>query len=707
MSKHRFKDQLATVALLILALSARCSVAAEDPTDVAFLASVLQVEFDQHLSEDKDLTIDPARQLSVDRCEEVLRELRPGAVSVFAVGHEGWARVFKTTLPPHPALSKDTLAVWREACSRTGTPMYVYISSLINYKLNREHPEYARQFSNGGVAPQRLDHNSDYVSQCLIPFIETILQRYHPEGIWLDGDFWSIFPSWNPASVRLFKAKTGLAVPKDFGDKNFPAFWRFTIDSHADYMHRLATAIHQRDPNCVFAVNGAFTLRQPWAPPPYMGRTSIDPPTFFGLSAACLEARFGSAHPSTPLDIVLSGFVEPEGVPYPYPKTTLQLTQEVATILASGGHIKVYVALSPDGAIDTHDVRRIREVIRDFCLPRKECFMRGQSVPDIAILHTRDHFDRTHRLDEVHGAALALLRDNRHFDILDDETFCRRSQEYAVVVVPEQGALSAAVLAALDGFVRRGGGLVLSLPSGLTGDNTERAYVPGSTNSRPVSVQPALAQLVPLEVLQQVPAAARMNSPGGPIGVSPGWFVMQTSAATSAPGVPAGLDVATDPPTDVRGPARLSFAADDGRIVVFTVPVFRTFSDGPDPRLRAVISEALDWARGHPAPLKIIAPPWVEVSWRRTAASEIIHLVNHARGTEPRPRDAAVEYVPAADNILLERALSRPPREVRVVPSDAGTLESAWSDGVLHVTLPHLAVHAALVIDTAGSEGSP
>jgi hypothetical protein len=377
------------VAVTWLAASVWGASAQGASDDDTFLASILQIEFDQHLGEDTGLEVDPARELTVDRCEAVLRELRPGAVSVFAVGHEGWARIFNTTLPPHPALSKDTLAVWREACSRTGTPMYVYISSLINYKLNREHPEYARQFSNGGVAPQRLDHNSDYVDKVLIPFIETILQRYHPEGLWLDGDFWSIFPSWNPASVRLFKQQTGLDAPRDFGHKNFPAFWRFTLDSHAEYLGRLTNAIRARDPNCVFAVNGAFTLRHPRVPPAYIGRTSLDPPTFFGLSAGCLEARYGNAHPATPLDIVISGFVEPEGAPYPYPKTAVQLAQEAATVLANGGHLKVYVNLSADGRIDAGDVRRVREAIREFCRPRQECFGPSASVPDIAILHTR------------------------------------------------------------------------------------------------------------------------------------------------------------------------------------------------------------------------------------------------------------------------------------------------------------------------------
>ncbi len=140
---------------------------------------------------------------------------------------------------------------------------------------------------------------------------------------------------------------------------------------------------------------------------------------------------------------------------------------------------------------------------------------------------------------------------------------------------------------------------------------------------------------------------------------------------------------------------------------MFTAPVFRSFSEGPDPRLRALIDGALEWARGRAAPLRVVAPPWIEVSWRRSAEGEIIHLVNHARGSEARPRSPVVEYVPLANQVRVERELPRPPRAVRLVPSDAGEIHSEWADGLLRVTLPAVAVHAALLLEWSEPESQP
>ncbi|MBL8880261.1 MAG: alpha-L-fucosidase [Phycisphaerales bacterium] len=635
------------------------------------IGSLFRVQFDHHLDEKLFLDHDPSAKLTTQRCEEALRRLRPASVTVCSLGHEGWARVSGAVLAPHPALSKDSLAIWREACDRTQTPLFIYVSSLINYKANHEHPEYARLFSNGNPADQRIDHNSAFVDEKLIPFCRELVSRYRPDGLWFDGDYWSVFPSWNPASISAFERQAGRKAPVDFADPAFPAFWEFTTRSHAQYVEKVAAAVRAVNPSCGLVINSAYTLRQPEPLPAYVARVNLDVPTYFGLEAASLEAHFQGARDNRPFDIVISGHCAPEGAPYAYTKPRMQLLQEMAAILSHGGGVSVYVGLDVDGGFSVDEVADVREVLEQFARPRAAALLPSVSAADVALLHSAADFRHTHRLERLRGAALALLRSNIAFDIVDDSLFMANPRRYRSIVLPLTAFTSNSLIESAEKFVADGGHAVITLAA--TADTAERL----KQNRKLFPVTTAEFRALQLSVVGAEDGA-----------IASGYIALQCS-----PGAVALREIAGS------GTALINrYAVGRGRVSLISADLPAEFDRAANPRVRQLLADELRWSDGADPSLVVAAPPWIETVSRRAGDHRIIHLVNHARGREGRSRAPAVESIPSAAEVSLTLRCDKQPASVRCVPDETG-LEYSWSAGRLSARLTNIGVHCALLID--------
>lgn len=668
-----------TVAQVTTTAPAASQALASD--DEALIQSLFRVQFDHHLHEKLFLEHDPSGRLTVERCEEALRRLRPASVTICALGHEGWARIRDSAFPPHPALSRDSLAIWREACDRTATPLFVYVSSLINYKANHEHPEYARYFSNGNPADQRIDHNSAYVQERLIPFCRDLVARYRPDGLWFDGDYWSIFPSWSEASIRAFETEYKRPAPRDFADPAFPAFWEFTINSHARYVEKVASAIRELRSDCGLVINSAYTLRQPGALPAFVSRVNLDVPTYFGLEAASIEARYQGARDGRPFDIVIAGHSEPEGAPFGYHKPEMQLEQEFAGILSHGGGVSVYVGVDVDGGFDIEEVTKLRSILERFVRPRAAALRPSVSEADVALLHISADFQRTHRLERLRGAALALLRSGVAFDIIDESQLPARPGRYRVLVVPITPHTPPHVLRAVQEFVRAAGSAVISVS-------------PDEALFARLSEFP---ELIPFNSPRILSGAARVHTNVGETGVRCAVALTPRDPSTITHG---SLSTAPDAAFE------FDYKLGAGRIALFVADVFGDFDGAADPRLRLRIRAALDRVSSPGRSVLSDAPPWAEVILRRNAAGRIVHIVNHARGREGRSRAPAVEFIPPIEEVRLSIESPDAPDGLRCVPENS-TCEWRWEDGRIHAIVRNIGTHCALLIAPPHGEHPP
>ena len=64
--------------------------------------------------------------------------------------------------------------------------------------------------------------------------------------------------------------------------------------------------------------------------------------------------------------------------------------------------------------------------------------------------------------NEIYGAGAALLENNIPFDIINEATLKMRLDDYQVLIVSDQFRLDEETIAAIRGFVERGGGLLVT-----------------------------------------------------------------------------------------------------------------------------------------------------------------------------------------------------------------------------------------------------
>ncbi len=303
----------------------------------------------------------------------MLDYVRPKRVVVFAVGHDGHAQYPSKFFPlqkpsaTYPYLKEpgqDLLKIWRAETTRNSTGLIIYVSTLRNDALAETHPEYLRVFGNGLTASV-IDHNSAFADDVLLPGLQEIIDLYHPDGFFLDADYWTLHESWNPATKAGFVKKTGLPVPNDYGDASYPAFVRYTYDSYRqDYVEKLEAFFASQKAPLNWSINAAFTVRDPSSEPASYGTVTVDLP-FFALGEAHIESLF-SQRLKGGAEIVFPLFAQSEGAaPFQY-KGKAQLKQELAVAVANRALVSFYLPLGSDGTIDLDRIEPAIAVYDDF-----------------------------------------------------------------------------------------------------------------------------------------------------------------------------------------------------------------------------------------------------------------------------------------------------------------------------------------------------
>jgi hypothetical protein len=302
-----------------------------------------------------------------------LERVRPERVVVFAVGHDGHAQYPSKFFPQqkpskaYPLLKppgQDLMKIWREETTRTNTKMIVYVSTLRNDALAELRPDYLRVFGNG-VQATVIDHNSPFIDEVLLPGLQEIIDKYQPDGFFLDADYWTLHESWNPATTKRFEVKTGLPVPRDYPDASYPPFVQFTYDSYRDdYVSKLETFFARQKKPLNWSINAAFTVRDPSPEPANYGTVSVDLP-FFALGEAYIESLF-SQRLKGGAEVVYPLFAQSEGaIPFQY-KGKAQLKQELAVAVANRSLMSFYLPLGLDSTIALDRIQPAIDVYDDF-----------------------------------------------------------------------------------------------------------------------------------------------------------------------------------------------------------------------------------------------------------------------------------------------------------------------------------------------------
>jgi len=137
----------------------------------------------------------------------------------------------------------------------------------------------------------------------------------------------------------------------------------------------------------------------------------------------------------------------------------------------------------------------------------------------------------------------------------------------------------------------------------------------------------------------------------------------------------------------------------NGMAIYVAGQVFRGYQTHNQWCLKPIMANLLNDAIGQPL-VQLDSPAWLEVALMRQGDRVIVHLVNF-HGNRPFDRNnVCVEQILPVRGIELKLALESRPAKVHLEPGGAEP-RCSYADGILHVAIPEVQIHCAVVVESA------
>ena len=648
-----------------------------------------------------DLHVDPddhdiGKDCNVDSLVSLFRIIRPDFVQTDGKGHPGYTS-WLSQVPGAsvaPGIVKEPLVEWRKASKLLKLPLHVAYSGMFDKAAGALHPDWCLRDKDGHAVStpgwygppdsgDKMCPRSPYVDELMIPQLMELIERYEVDGLWIDGDLWIMETCYCDRCRKAFKDKTGIVEPpRDPSDVNWSKWWNFTRESYEAYATYYCDAVHGFKPGVLIASNWIQGFRYPGKPEVPSDWISgdalaIGKDPFAGVDALRTDARFNSTR-GKPWDIMLwcfyGAFHDTSTM-----KPIEMLQQQAATILAFGGNVQTcenpFIGLRA-GKYAEWRARHLG-MLRDFVKNRQALCQDTKTIPQVAVLHSEHHFRSVQKGKDLfftvdiaapRGATFSLLECQYGVDILDEWALLPQLNEYPVVVAPEQDKMSEEMVQALKRYVWAGGSLLVSGADSytrfgeeflganagtLTGENI--LYVP----TRDASVAVKSAQ----------------------------WrFVDITTAHTLATiGETPLLDEQLLP-----NPAAIINQYGKGWVTYIPFDIFREFDRNHYPLVREFIKGVVR-ALSSPLDIEVKAPPYVDVILRKKDNQLLLHLINQS--------DGQIGDISRVGPVFITLKMPKRPADVSLAFENASLQWEYTEQGLLKIVVPHLHIHAAVIID--------
>ena len=645
-----------------------------------------------------------------------LAKAKVDLIQVDSKGHEG-INSYKSKVPSAqypPALKKELLVEWRKAADILDVPLHCHHSGVQDRDAVKRFPEWAvvayidGKFQNDEVA---TCCQSQYAEQKLIPQMIEMIKDYGADGVWLDGEIWGVRYCYCERCKSAFREKTGIENPPvDEHDENFYQWTIFNKENFENYVSNYLEKVAEYSPKAKICSNWLYSFRHPGEPKVKTHWLSGDNSPVFGLFDTRLEARFLSTR-GRPWELVLWNFYPSIGdqpsqggthdiASGPWvTKPVEMLTQEAAYVIAFGGNVMVYEQPKTlrDGRMVPWHMKRLAEVA-EFLKPRRTLCQNTETLPNIAILHSEEHYYRSprdksnHNLfwgyhdESVRGTVFALTDSAFAVDVLDEWALFENMEKFPCIVVPEQDKLSERMVKALKRYVENGGKLL------VTGEKTYERF--GSdflgVCGDELNFAPDNGTLTVIAGdVYHVPAA------DGRIAITnTTWRCIKPTSAKELGRLSTSL-LLDDYMTDFSSATVNKVGK--GLVAYIPTSIFNFYFFNRYPLVKEFIKETVD-ALSVDFTVSAKAPACIDVIARQKEGKKIIHLINLLNGFNPSPRNGDVGEIPKSGEVVLELPFAEEPANVYLAFEDEA-IESQYSDNKLTVTVPTVHIHSAVVIE--------
>jgi hypothetical protein len=623
-------------------------------------------------------------RLTEARIDSLLLAARPDFIQIDCKGHPGVAS-YPTKVPRGTAVAsftQDPLRLWRKATARRGVALVMHYSGIWDEQAVRKYPHWARVNADGSRSDRHVSLFSAYVDSLLLPQLTELSQVYGVDGVWVDGDCWAAQPDYSPAAIAAFYRETGLDAPRQPGEANWYAWQEFHRRAFRAYVGRYVDGIHRVNPAFQITSNWSYSSMMPEAVDTKVDFLSGDVASANGVLSAAFQARC-LAPQGRPWDLMAWGFsTDFKGLHVA--KSTVQIQQEAAQVLAMGGAFQVYFPQNRDASVRARYLPTLSAVAQ-FCRDR-QLLHRARPLPQVGLLYSREAIHRVARnlynpsdaeIGPFKGILTALLDAGQSVEVLSEHHLADSTalNRYPVLAVPEWAYLDPGLRERLTRYAFGGGTLVLMGTKAVRHLEPYLGVTLGET--RPVGTFYLNADLTNrTERLTGLTAARTDFTPVG---------------STATLGTLFGSEDSRSQGGQAVSMARVGL----GRVVGVYVDLGESYLHRRSHDVRDFLG----------ALFQQLYEPVATVSGSRavhlvTAEKDgkvLINLLN-VSGPHDARNTMAYDEVPPLRDLRVTIRLARAPQQIRLWPGNQH-VPFRFSNGQTTITLPRLDLHSVLVVE--------
>ncbi|HJZ45671.1 MAG TPA: alpha-L-fucosidase [Roseiflexaceae bacterium] len=631
-----------------------------------------------------------------------LQAARVNSVTVFAKCHHGYSYYPTAVGTPHPHLQRDLLGEMLAACHQASIRAPVYTTVVWDELAWQTHPEWRQVAPDGRVAGpsntplkpgwKNLCMNSGYADY-VIAQIEEILDRYDGDGLFVD-------------IVRYIGAScvcaTCLAqmVEQGVDPEDQSQLRAFTLAAERRFMARVTAAIRAKKPEQTIFYNSR--LRMGWDSeacnrPELDNFTHLEieslPGGFWGYDHFPMYMRYFQTFPRQLL--AMTGRFHTTWGDFGGLRNRAALEFECFQALAHGAAISIGDQLHPRGSLEPAVYARIGEVYSQVERYEPWC-LDTEAVPDIAVLSANIDPWQTIINESDRGALHALEQLKHQFQFIDTGADLA---PYAVVILPDEVPVDAALAGRLRAYLAAGGSLLLSDRAGLdaaTGDFALAEEL-GVRYQGPAEFAPVYLALDDALAAGIEPMPHVCERPGARVAAANGAQVLARSGAPYFNRTWRHFN--SHQYTPMQAVTEEPLVVQNGRALYVARPLFREYAESARLVHKQVLGNCVARLLPRPRVGANNLPSTAILTVRRRQPDLLVHVLHYVHQRRGQGLDVIEDMLPLHDVTLSVRAARRP-QSVRLVPDDQ-PLEWEWQDGYVRLRLPRVDGYAIVRLEGA------
>jgi hypothetical protein len=633
------------------------------------------LHFDFHATSDDNRI---GETFTYGMADSMLSIIKPDYIQVDCKGHPGVSSYPTKVGNPAPGFLKDPYKIWSEVTKKHNVGLFVHYSGVIDAEAVKKHPKWGIINAKGEPVPDKNSVKGPYVDKLLIPQIKELIDNYHINGAWIDGESWALEPDYSKYMTDAYTKETGIKdIPRFDTAAGFVDYKNFNRDAFRKYIKHYVDELHKYDPEFQVTSNWAFSSFMPQPVDADVDFISGDFDPNNSLYSGLYEARC-IASQGKPWDLMVWSFTHNNEGAY-VTKSTVQLQQSAAAVISMGGGFEIYSTQNRDASIKPWLWDMLKST-GNFCRARQPYCQYAKPVPQIAVLYSTANFlknskplyNNSGRINDPVKGMMSLLLDYQNtVEILMEHHLEKRIDEYPLVVIPETQYLTDDFKKRLLEYVNNGGSLLIA---GVEASAMFKDQLNVEFNGKPFES---------VRNIEWKGSIAGVKSLFQPVTLKTGaelYGITYSQPDFRFPSYPGATITSYG-----RGKIAAVYFSIGGDYMKMKNPVYGNFIDGivrklfPDPKVEVTGSEN------------------VIVTLNKPDDKLAVNLINFS-GPHNNIRVARYDSIPAIGPLNVKIRVDKEPAKVTLQPENT-PLQYTYKDGEINTTVEQVDIYSIIVVE--------